>query len=535
MIVCINEREYEYVSDYPQGWKFISKDYFKFPVSIGNNSCFIKRFQKRQENISGWDLLIRLKNKNEANVPRVYDIVSVEENRRQISYVFFECVKGNTMEALIRGDISFDLGRLTNDLLNAFESLHKYNFWFSDFCEKNIFCEERGRYLLIDTDSCEPVSEPPSNDMDVNMVYWALVYKFYRDILHIQLVPADIPGISLNHLQLIFLVLHLKLYSLDSNRHEYMSDQAFNDLPVNLDQTDPAFRNLFIRVLESAKQSVDLYQVSEIKSLILDKIIDDPSITEKPEIIEEAVIFKAPWNIEVPQAPEVPPVIKAFNSGSYTIKKGNSFVLTWEVENATRLELYKNGVIYITPGTVDTSAVISEPHESKDKKLLFSLRAINNAGQVKSEPLVINVTDTITILEGTTLSKPRKMTVLKSARVRIISALLLAVIFLALALLRNRTKAGAISIVDFAPKNVVERSTIVISGENFPADVHDVDVLFDNKKGAIQYHSKNMISVTVPELGNHLGDGITKVVIVAQGDTVYAPKNLMVRKKQIAP
>lgn len=537
MKVCINEREYEYVSDYPQGWKFISKDYFKFPVSIGNNSCFIKRFQKRQENISGWDLLLRLKNKNESNVPRVYDIVSVEENRRQISYVFFECVKGSTLEALIRGDMSFDLRRLTNDLLNAFESLHKYNFWFSDFCEKNIFCEERGRYLLIDTDSCQPVSEAPSNEMDVNMVYWALVYKFYRDILHIQLVPADIPGISLNHLQLIFLVLHLKLFSL-GNRHEYMSDQAFNDLPVNLNETDPAFRELFIRVLESAKQSANLYQVSEIKNLIFDKIIDGPSGTENPDIIEEAVIFKGPLIIEKPHLEEPhleePPFIITFISGSYTIKKGNSFTLTWDVTNATHVELYKNGVLYITPGADETSAIITEPYESTDKKIVFTLHAINNAGQAESEPLVINVTDTITILEGTTLHRPVKVA-FKKTRTLVVSALLLAVVFLALALLRNRTKASEISIVDFAPKNVVERNTIVISGENFPADVNDVAVLFDNKKGAIQYHSKNMISVTVPELGDHLGDGITKVVIVAQGDTVYAPKNLVVRKKQIVP
>ncbi len=539
MKVCINERDYEYVSDYPQGWKFISKDYFKFPVFIGNNSCFVKRFQKRQENISGWDLLIRLKNKNEPNVARVYDIVSVEENRRQVSYVFFECIKGSTLEALIKGDMSFDLRRLTNDLLNAFESLHKYDFWFSDFCEKNIFCEEKGRYLLIDTDSCQPVAEAPSNEMDVNMVYWALVYKFYKDILHIQLVPADIPGISLNHLQLIFLVLHLKLFSLDNNRHEYMSDQAFNALPVNLDETDPAFRTLFISVLESAKQPASLYQVSEIRNLILNKIIDAPAHTERTDVVEETVIFQAPLTIEKPsyEKPprEEPPVILTFISGSYTIKKGNSFTLSWDVTNATRVELYKNGIFYITPAVDQTSALVTEPHESTEKKIVFTLRAFNNAGQAESESLVINVTDTITILEGTTIDKPVKTALSKKTKTLVLSALLLAVIFAALALFWNHTKAGAISIVDFAPKTVDEKNTIVISGENFPADVNDVDVLFDNKKGAIQYHSKNMISVTVPELGDRIGDGITKVVIVAEGDTVYAAKDLMVRKKQIVP
>ena len=64
MKVIIAEKEVEYVSDFPDGWKFISKDYFKYPVQVGSRDCFIKRFQVAQvEAIPGWDLLLKLKYK----------------------------------------------------------------------------------------------------------------------------------------------------------------------------------------------------------------------------------------------------------------------------------------------------------------------------------------------------------------------------------------------------------------------------------------------------------------------------------------
>ncbi len=76
MKVIIKEREYDYVSDYPDGWRFFSSDYFKFPVEIGSNKCFIKRFEKKNpEQISGWPLLLSLKGKNEPNLPRIHDII----------------------------------------------------------------------------------------------------------------------------------------------------------------------------------------------------------------------------------------------------------------------------------------------------------------------------------------------------------------------------------------------------------------------------------------------------------------------------
>ena len=50
MIVTIKEKEYEYISDYPDGWFFSARDHFKCPVELGVNKCFIKRFDRKNQN-----------------------------------------------------------------------------------------------------------------------------------------------------------------------------------------------------------------------------------------------------------------------------------------------------------------------------------------------------------------------------------------------------------------------------------------------------------------------------------------------------
>src|SRR5881227_3025069 len=98
MRVTIGEREYEYLSDFPKEWKFSKSDYIKFPVEIGSNKCFIKRFEKSPESIPGWKLLYNLKGKNFAGLVRVYDIVEANEHGKNIFYVFSEFIEGETLD-----------------------------------------------------------------------------------------------------------------------------------------------------------------------------------------------------------------------------------------------------------------------------------------------------------------------------------------------------------------------------------------------------------------------------------------------------
>src|SRR4030095_13908892 len=151
MKVIIKQREYSYTSDYPDGWKFSAGDPFKFPVMIGDNSCFIKRFeQKGPEDISGWDLLGKMRGKFDKNLARVYDIKNVQEDEKEIYYVFYEYLEGSTMDVAIRKQVEINLPHLNEDLFNGVRALQNYSFWFADFTEKNIFCQKDGTYVLLD-------------------------------------------------------------------------------------------------------------------------------------------------------------------------------------------------------------------------------------------------------------------------------------------------------------------------------------------------------------------------------------------------
>ncbi|QMU29334.1 hypothetical protein [Adhaeribacter radiodurans] len=150
MKVVIKEKEHEYISDYPQGWLFASGDPFKFPVSIGKYTCFVKRFEKKgPADISGWDLMLQVKDKFEPDLPRIYDVVETEENGRPIYYVFYEYLTGETLEAAVNRNANLNLPRLTDDLFKGLNALHNKHFWFMDFCEKNIFANPAAVFYLL--------------------------------------------------------------------------------------------------------------------------------------------------------------------------------------------------------------------------------------------------------------------------------------------------------------------------------------------------------------------------------------------------
>jgi len=150
MEVTIKERTHKYVSDYPHGWNRFSNDYFKCPVEIGNYKCFVKRFEKKNPvKVSGWNLLLDLKGKYEANLPRVNDIVSIQEDNKYVHYLFYEYLEGETLDKLISKGFKIDLRILCNDLFSALQSLYNRDYWFADFCEKNIFCEKKGKFFSL--------------------------------------------------------------------------------------------------------------------------------------------------------------------------------------------------------------------------------------------------------------------------------------------------------------------------------------------------------------------------------------------------
>lgn len=558
MKVVINEKECEWISDYPEGWMFNSRHYFKCPVAIGRSACFIKRFETESPHfISGWDLLVKLKGKNISNLPRTYDIVQVEENRKKVYYLFHEFIQGSTLESVIKDNRRINIPNLTHDLLSALLSVHKNDSWFPDLCEKNIFASENEHYFLIDLDSCQPVSTQPSNDMDVNMVYWALVYKFYKDIAGLDgLRVADIPGIALNHLQVIFLILHLKVFSLGDGQ-EYMSDQAFNELPSLLDALDPGFRSLFLKVLNKGADIRSPHTTAdEIRELIADKIDKleqwPPAAKEimqsqpdMAELVPIEPVDKLPAPPAEPVAPEEikPAPAKAedvrivyFVTNKEAVERGKVFTLSWEVEHADVLRLYRNGKLFSQPGSFQTSASISEPLEETQDEVHYELDAFNLQGSAESRTITIKLKEdnqppTIIVQELQGLKHPRMR------GLAIAATAVLAVITLSWFLVKKGPHRARVEITRFYPRSVSEKDMLVISGKNIPLNSGEVEVFFNRRKVSILHLTPTLISVSVPqmtELGKSRPDSIlTTVSIVAQKDTIRMATPLTVRKKSL--
>jgi len=381
MLVTIKERQYEYASDYPEGWQFSKGDYFKFPVQIGINKCFIKRFKiKSPDNISGWPLLVALRGKYAANLPRIHDIIKTSELDTDIYYVFYEFIDGETLHQLTSKHSEVNLYRLTDDLLNALLSLHKNGFWFSDFDERNIFCNHRGIFYLVDIDSTQPSSATPDIEMWGNKDYWVLVFDFYKNILAKEnFVPANVPGSLLNIIQVIFLILRLKIYysNFDQDYRE-----LFSHLPAYLNRISPDFKTLFQNIIhEQAPSST----YAEAAAILLKREVLPLSATAIHDIVAAGY------------TPVKIPVINMFAvhnpaeklGNNYVVIRENTLTLKWDVENASNIELYEGDVL-IHHFTEDERSIEIKSVPAHVRQIQYTLLASEGSRKVSSEPINVN-------------------------------------------------------------------------------------------------------------------------------------------------
>jgi hypothetical protein len=387
--VIIKQRELSYTSDYPDGWKFSAGDPFKFPVMIGDNPCFVKRFeQKGPEDISGWELLGKLSGKYEKNLSRVYDIKNVEEDGKEVYYIFYEFLDGVTMDSAIKNKADINLSHLNDDLFNAIRALQKYQFWFADFTEKNIFCQKDGSFVLVDVDSTQRISDLPDNDMYGSKDYWILVLKYYKEILKKDdLRLTDVNGISLNYLQIAFLVLRLKLFSLGKEK-DYNSTKLFNELPYQLNEMAPELKEIFININKNGKNPISETDITSMEDIIERKIVKNENI--KDVVIEPVTL----------------PVINEFKTSNSEIKSGDSFTLSWQVENANKLELYKNGAMFKALDINQKNIAIKGFDDGTRRQSSYVLIAYKDLAMAKSSPVVINLKGDVTPIERKTDPDP---------------------------------------------------------------------------------------------------------------------------------
>ncbi|MEO5889192.1 MAG: IPT/TIG domain-containing protein [Ferruginibacter sp.] len=391
MTVRIKEKEFEYVSDFPSGWNFAGGDYFKFPVVVGGFPCFIKRFQRKtMEEVPGWELLLSLKGKNEQNIPRLYDIINSMEDGRQVYYVFFEGLEGDTLDTLIDAKENIDLVKMTEDMFRAFQSIHKKNYWVADFAEKNIFREKDGRFLLVDLDNTQPTYKLPVKDIIGKNNYWILIFNFYREVLQQRnLNPDDINGASMNYLQLVFLMLRLKLFQ--SANEDYYSEELSRNLPASLDESSSLFKDIYKNIFRNSELALQSREIGQIKMLVIGFLpTDDLQEPETDAATEEAMdlIFETPE-----------PVIDYFTlsnyepdeEGIYFVDNGSPFYLNWEVRNAVNIELYKNGAPYLPLDAGQKNIKLKEFSDGRKSDIIYKLVAINGDAQAVNSSLRLQV------------------------------------------------------------------------------------------------------------------------------------------------
>jgi hypothetical protein len=395
MKVIIKEKEYNYKPDFPEGWVFSKGDYFK-KVLIEDHACFVKRFEvSKPENISGWKLMMNLRGKNKENLVKLYDIVETTEKNYKVYYVFYEFIEGETLHKLLLTNEAIDLRKITKDLFNAIRSLYESGYWFADFTEKNIFYSGSGKYVLIDIDSTQPLQLAPDNDMWGDKAYWISVLNFYKNILREKNFGlADINGISLNYLQIVFLILRIKLSDLNKVS-DYFSSDLLDSLPETLNERSPLFKQVFNKVQQRESSALQNDEITEIKNLVEDKIIDAPVSS----------IISADGNKKPSVSPgdeRSNPVIEEFNVTNYSEKEGDNylvesrkpFTLNWKIKNTLNVELFRNDEFFKGLDNKESNFTSKETFDGKEKKIKFTLKASNNFSTI-SRSLAVTVTDKI--------------------------------------------------------------------------------------------------------------------------------------------
>jgi hypothetical protein len=375
MKVTISERQFEYQPDYPDGWKFSAGDPFKFPVLIGDYHCFVKRIeQKSSKDIPGWDLMVSMTGKYEKNLARIYDIKNVQEDEKEIYYVFYEWLDGGTLDKKTNQQ-NINLSHLNEDLFNAVRSLQNYGYWFADFTEKNIFGQKDGSFVLVDLDSAQPLTQLPHNEMYGSKDYWVLVFKFFKEVLNKKDIRlSDLNGATLNYLQIPFLVLRFKQL-LNGIETDYNSTEVFNQLPDQLIEMVPEFRDIYLNVAKNGRQSPDPEFITSIEEIVDRKIVK----TESVPVID--------------RGPQLLPSIREFKTSSNEILSGGSFTLSWLVENANKLELHKNGALFKSLDNDQNQLVLKEFADGTRQESFYQLYAYRDLDMAKSGTVTVKLKD----------------------------------------------------------------------------------------------------------------------------------------------
>ncbi|HMI63192.1 MAG TPA: hypothetical protein VK518_19885 [Puia sp.] len=180
-----------------------------------------------------------------------------------------------SLETLIQDGAAPAVHRLSEDLFKELESIYAEKRWFTDICEKDIFCGRDGRFRMAESCDTVPRSEFPDTAIYASKEYWMPVFSYLIGRARLELRPCELPGILFNYLETMLLILRVRLVFVDQEGY-YNSTGLFDQLPIILDKLVPEYRALFTRLLTKADKTPNLSDLRQIRTLFMEKVVLRP-------------------------------------------------------------------------------------------------------------------------------------------------------------------------------------------------------------------------------------------------------------------
>lgn len=321
MNITIQGRTVVYVSDYSPthpAWKIQNLDAHRL-VFVAGTECFVKRFERR---LPAWDFLFAIRGQRHPGLALIHDAQSTAEGGRTVYYLFLEKIEGELLHDLIRQGGTANGPALGRAMASAFRVLRTQGYWHTDFCTKNIMVTTADKqFVLIDLDSLEPATTPPSAARnqpgyipDQELAVYALNYvRAYAQPATKTL--AAFPGPALNLIQLIFLLDKLVYFavSLKPQGAKFGQMEHFKKLPA----------------------LVHTHLAPYTDRLVKDILANRPVADEL--ILSQGSNFQAQLQAGSKLATPAPSVARIIHlrASKPTLKPGEATVISWETVGAS--------------------------------------------------------------------------------------------------------------------------------------------------------------------------------------------------------
>ena len=498
MKINIKKAEVEYESDYPEGWRYAEGDAFKFPVNIGNYRCFVRRFEKKSpEEITGWELLRRLRGKYIENLVQLYDISTVKENGKDIYYLFYEFLDGGSLDQLLLQRSDLDPRRLSDDIFRAISALNETGFWCCDFSEEQICSNAAGKFHLVKLENTQVIDVVPDFDMTGSKTYWRLVLEFYKQVLNQTAIqPSDLNGISLNYLQIPFLILRIRLFY-EGKLKDYSAPDLFKTLPIAMKEYAPEIGEVFTAAYRSLQQPLSPANIEKLREIIVYKII--------------------PLKIKKPISSITTPLIKHFTASKYKVQEKELVTFQWGVLNAEKVEIFKNGTLLRQFHNLEVNTTEEQFFDQNRTENVFYLRAYSGDVVVDSESITIEK------------SRNGLRRILKIIAWIVGVIIMLFGLLLVIAIIMELSEKKYAFNISEDP--IYEDSVINIESPK-PIDTKNLRVFFNAREGIIKSFSGTNLLVEVPDLKDTTSENpVIATVSVTQNEEEIFSETLSYLKK----